>query len=75
MGELVELEQKVQELTVDEVLAIVGRQSFDEIVVVGLHKGALPGGDDAITIYCSDMHPARAYWLLGKAQDSALRSS
>ena len=69
MGDLVELNRKLDSLTATEVLGIAQREKFDEILVIGLHEG------HGISVWTSDMLPERAHWLASKAEASLLRNS
>lgn len=69
MGELIELDRKDANLTVEEVVAITQRADFDDIVVVGVKKG------EGISVFCSGTGTERALWLVSKAQLAILDES
>lgn len=69
MGDLVELNRKNDSLTVEEVMALVEREDFNEIVIAGM------GEDGILYIWSSEMEDERAHWFCAKAASVILRES
>lgn len=70
MADVIELNRKNSNLTPEEVLAMVGREDLEEIVVVSKTKG-----DRTLMIWLSDMSDARCHWILSKGAHAILESS
>lgn len=70
MGDIVELNRKHADLTVDEVFALAQREEFDEVMIVGLHKD-----ERGFSVWVSEMPNERAHWFASKAEAAILRCS
>lgn len=64
---LVELNRRTDDLTVDETLARAGREGFDHVVVVGVHTE-----DRGISIWASGESARHDHWLISKALPTLL---
>lgn len=68
-AEIVELDRKKEDMTVEETLARAQRLGFKHVVVVGLCQ------DDVIDVWYSGENQPLNFWLLSKATSAILGSS
>lgn len=69
MGDIVELDTPLQNMTSEQALSVALREDFERVLVIG-HTN-----DQGISILASDMSPQVAYWLAAKVKATLLEQS